>query len=583
MSTSSKIGAWLHLTKLFLRQFLENDLVSTDSDRAQLIAVVGASVISLTLFISMFLSAPYAMAVLTPGEAAIRTLNDKFFYISLAMLLTALVAASQWDALALDQRDAAILDPLPVPPSIVRWSKLTAVAMLGAAVAVAVNVFPTWVFPWMLSFSLRQMAATDVFELMAIHAMITVTAAAFGYLAVMAVRETLSAVMGPKLFTRLSPTLQASTIVVLGSLLFLLPPASTRVAQRGFNGWWAQLPSMSFVAAYEIASNSFLDDLPRRRVTARMAARDVVNSRAYQERKPLFLPMAQRVQWLMGTALVVLVVATIVNGFRAPVGSALLTAGARRRSPISQWVAALLLIRHPAARAGFHFALATLFRNKTHRLTLACAAAAALAMALFVLSRVDLQPGQLTTGVLVIQPLLYGSLLVGFRHLVRVPAELRANWAVQLAWHDHPRLFTDGVSRAGIVALAVPSVLIVVPLVSLLAGTSIALAHAALGLAGSIVLMEALMVGYDKAPFVCNYVPGSGKIAVPVLALAFLIGANRFASMELSILGGENVTRHLLVLVVLFAGFRIAATRRRRPQVDFNEGAEGFRQLGLHN
>ena len=56
------------------------------------------------------------MSVLTPGEAAVLTLNDKFFYVSLAMLITALVAAAQWDALSLDQRDAAILDPLPVPP-----------------------------------------------------------------------------------------------------------------------------------------------------------------------------------------------------------------------------------------------------------------------------------------------------------------------------------------------------------------------------------------------------------------------------------------------------------------------------------
>ena len=147
----------MQLTKLFLRQFLENDLVSPDSDRAQLLAIVGAGVISLTLFISMFLSAGYAMSILTPGEAAVLTLNDKFFYVSLAMLVTALVAAAQWDALALDQRDAAILDPLPVRPAIVRWAKLTAVAMLGAAVALAVNAFPTIVFPWMVSFSLRQM------------------------------------------------------------------------------------------------------------------------------------------------------------------------------------------------------------------------------------------------------------------------------------------------------------------------------------------------------------------------------------------------------------------------------------------
>ena len=52
--------------------------------------------------------------------------------------------------------------------------------MLGAAVAIAVNVFPTWVFPWMLSFSVRQMGVANVFWMMGIHAMVTVTAAICG-------------------------------------------------------------------------------------------------------------------------------------------------------------------------------------------------------------------------------------------------------------------------------------------------------------------------------------------------------------------------------------------------------------------
>ena len=70
------------------------------------------------------------------------------------MLVTALVAAAQWDALAIDYRDA--VDPAAAAdagPRRCGCAKLTAVASLGAGVAVAVNVFPTIVFPWMLAFS----------------------------------------------------------------------------------------------------------------------------------------------------------------------------------------------------------------------------------------------------------------------------------------------------------------------------------------------------------------------------------------------------------------------------------------------
>jgi hypothetical protein len=578
---SNRVQAWLQLTKLFLKQFLENDLVAPDSDRAQLLAIVGAGVVSLTLFVSMFLSATYAMSILSPGEGAVRTLNDKFFYVSLSMLVLALIAAAQWDALALDQRDSAILDPLPVPPWIVRTAKVTAVAILGAAASLAVNIFPTIIFPWMLAFSLPMMHFTDIVRLNVIHAMMTVTAAVFGYVAVMALRESLCAILGPKLFTRVSPSLQATMIVVLGSLLLLLPPASTRVAQRGFSGWFANTPPMAFVAAYEVASGSFIVDLPRRRMTARQDRRDRSNTEFYEQRRPLLLPMAERVQLYLGGSFALLMIATLISGVRAPVGGALLVASGRQHSRVFERIANALVVRHPAARAGFHFAFATLFRSKTHRLTLACAAAAALAMTFFVLSRIQLQPGTLTPGILTLQPLMYGCLLVAFRHLVRVPAELRANWGVQLAWRDHPRQFRDGVARAGLVSLAVPAIVLVMPLVAAIADLPTAVEHALLGVFGSMILMDVLMLGYDKAPFVCNYVPGGAKALVPMLAIAFFIGANVFARLEFAIVRGENAIRYLVFLAVIYGGLRIASLTRRNPQIDFNEGPDGFNQLGL--
>ena len=130
------------LTAHFLRQFLENDLISPEADRSQLLAVVGAMLLSLTLFISVFMSVNYVSVILTPGQAAVLSLDDKFFYLALAMIVTALVAASQWDALAIDPRDAAILEPLPVRAGTIRRAKLSAVAILGAAVAIGRQCVP---------------------------------------------------------------------------------------------------------------------------------------------------------------------------------------------------------------------------------------------------------------------------------------------------------------------------------------------------------------------------------------------------------------------------------------------------------
>jgi len=70
---------------------------------------------------------------------------------------------------------------------------------------------------------------------------------------------------------------------------------------------------------------------------------------------------------------------------------------------------------------------------------------------------------------------------------------------------------------------------------------------------------------------------------LPIFVLAFLIGANLFARLELSMLRGTSTVAGVVLLVVLFGGLRVASIRRRDPQMDFNEGPETFSQLGLHN
>lgn len=585
MRDSRRPSDYVLLTRLFLRQFLENDLISPDADRSQLLAVVGASVISLTLFISVFLSAPYAMSILGPGQAAILTLNDKFFYVTLAMLATALVAASQWDALSVDVRDAAILDPLPVRTGTVRRAKVTAVAILGACAAVAMNTFPTFVFPWMLSFSLRQMSVWQVWPLMLTHLVVTVAASVFGYLGIIAIRESISAVLGPARFARVSPWLQMGAIVVLGSALLLMPTASTSIAERGFSGWRQNSPPMAFVGMYEVLSNGVPADLPRRRMQPRFEARDRQNAAVYESRRPLFPALSRRAMLMLASVALLAAAATAVSSLRSQALSAAVVQRRGRRWPISARVVQALVARTPAARAGFYFTLAALWRNKAHRLTVAGAAAVGIAMVLVTLSRSKVEPGAgPTLGLMAIQPLLYGALLVGFRHALRVPAELRANWATQLAWGGQARAFASGVKWAAIITLVLPVLMLVLPLVGIVAGWQAAFVHAGLGLVGALILIDVLMLSYDKVPFLCSYLPGeNAKATVPLLVIVFFLGASFFARVELAIVSGSGVTMGLTILAVTMIVLRVlSVTRHRTADVDFNEPPATIYQLSLN-
>jgi hypothetical protein len=570
------------LTKLFLRQFLENDLISPDADRTQLLAVVGAMFVCLTLFISVFISFNYVVAVLTPGQVAVMALDDRFFFIALAMVVAALVAASQWDALAIDPRDAAILEPLPVPFATIRRAKLAAVAILGTAVAVALNACPSVVFPWLLVFNFRELPAVFILWMIVVHAVFTFVAAVFGYLVIIALRETLAGILGVRWFTRVSPWAQGLLIVALGSGLLLLPPSAGGVAERGFDDWRAQSPPMWFVGAYELAVGDIVINQPRAQMTARQAARDRVNSELYEKRRTQFPGLARRAAAAFAGLIVFASAAYMFNAWRVPALAAAPPAAHRRRWRLGDRLARAILVRDSASRAGFYFTLAAMWRSNTHRLTLACSAAAGFAMAVLALSNADTQIA--SPRLLAMQPLLYGALLVGFRHVIRVPAELRANWGFQLAWRNRDRAFVAGVKRAAVVALVLPALIVLLPLYVFVLGSQQALLHAGLGFAGAIVFLEVLMQNYDKVPFTCTYLPTENMKALgPIYTVAFFVGASMFARMQYSALHSGNPTRALLTLAALFVVVRVISLKRARlPYVEFDEAPATYQQLGLY-
>jgi hypothetical protein len=575
------------LTRHFLRRFLENDLISPDADRSQLLAVVGAALFSVTLLVTVFMSFQYVMTARTPSQLALAALNDKYFYLSLSMIVSALLAVVQWDSLVVDIRDAAILEPLPVPPNAIRAAKLTAVAVLGAAAAVIVNLMPTLVFPWLLVYHSR-VPSSAMLMLIAAHAVVTCAAAAFAYGAIVALRETLAAVFPARWLLVLSPIVQGTLIVLLGSALLLTPAASTRIAQRGFSTPRMALPPMWFLGLYEASSGSIVRHAPRPAVLrARAIAAESLAAAAYDRRMPHFALLARRAAIGSGLVLLLGFASYAWNARRFP--PTLIVRGRRRRWGAGERLVRWLIVRGQVARAGFFFTLAATWRSRLHRLTLACAGSAGVAAAVVILSGLDLAAASGTTAVpgavFAIQPLFYGALIVAFRHAIRVPAELRANWAFQQAWRNRERDFLKGVRRAALAGIVVPALLVVLPLYAYLLGTPVAIAHAMLGLAGAALLLEILLLSYEKVPFTCAYVPSDNLKAFGIpYTVAFLIGGAVFAVMERAALQSPVAWLRLVALVtVMIAALRLASRRRSAgPPVDFNEAPVTTQRLGLH-
>ena len=97
------------------------------------------------------------------------------------------------------------------------------------------------------------------------------------------------------------------------------------------------------------------------------------------------------------------------------------------------------------------------------------------------------------------------------------------------------------------------------------------------------VLLEALMVSYDKVPFTCTYLPNENKAIVPILAIAFMVGALSFARMEYAALQGGGMLRAVIVLSAAFGILRVMSVKRARlPRVEFDEAPATYQRLGLH-
>src|SRR5215510_5475616 len=135
------------LRRHFISQFVENDL-SPDMDRHQLLALAAAGLVTIPLFATVFMSVKYLMQPLqSPGWTQITAMGDQLTFCATSLLVSAIIATLEWDALALSPRDAMILGVLPVPHREIVRAKVWALVTFAAAFVMALNALPTLLHP----------------------------------------------------------------------------------------------------------------------------------------------------------------------------------------------------------------------------------------------------------------------------------------------------------------------------------------------------------------------------------------------------------------------------------------------------
>src|SRR6185503_16416391 len=225
-------------------------------------------------------------------------------------------------------------------------------------------------------------------------------------------------------------------------------------------------PPLWFVGLQEMMTGNILAGMPAgRRLPPRIATADARAAELYANARRLFPGLAATAAIKLTAVTVIALVLFAWNNRRmVPPPPAGATAGWIRRA---FGVTARGVIRHPETQASFFFTLQALLRSPQHRLTIAASLSFGLTASVFAVAvgsatrRGGADP--FTAGILAVQPVLLIALLTGFRHAVRLPAELAANWAVQVAWRGDTRPHVAGAKAAGALLFIAAPVLALVP------------------------------------------------------------------------------------------------------------------------
>jgi len=559
------------LREHFLRRLLDNDLISPNADRHEALVLLAAALAVPGLVITvLILGQKYVIGIPTPALTSVAALDDKFLYISASMLVMALMAAVQWDALALDERDAANLGGLPLETRDIGRAKLEALAMFVAAFATLLNGVPSVLFP-LLTVSHFHVNIIAVLRMVAVHAAVTMSAGAYAFLTILLLRELLRVLLGRRGFRRLAGLVQAALVVSLGTALLLLPAIASNVPARWLTAGDAvrAVPPAWFLGLYEAGTGEVT--LTIRGLGLRIPAGLVVPERQavllYDALIPRFSELARVAAIMLPATACTALALYMWNNRRLPLPPVARHRPHGQARQLALRAIGRMLVLSPVQSAGFFFTVQTLARSAQHRIAIAGACAVAIAAAILLMQGIRAigSAAAAPARLLALQTVVTVIVLAGVRQALAIPAELRANWTFSMAWNGDMDPFVAGVKRAVVAAVVLPLLAAMAGLYAYMLGARAATAHAAVGLLVSLITVEWL-VRPEKLPLTCSARPsGNLKALGPIYVMLLFVVAYNVGRLEQWALTGGTIRFAMLVggLLLTYSVARLSHRRGR--------------------
>ncbi|MGE5646745.1 MAG: hypothetical protein ACM336_13235 [Acidobacteriota bacterium] len=531
---------FVRLVRHFFAGFLNNDLlISSEAGFENALSQIMGLIVAPGLFYGLLAFWKYGS--LPDRTREMLAWEDMLLFTAFTIVLTGLLTVVEWDALFPDFRDYHILTPLPLTTRLLFLAKLSSILLLLAIFWGAANFGPAFLFsvaalpdgaPWF-----------DLARRFAAHLVATFGAAACVFLFFFGLQGVLLNLLKPKWFRRASVYIQLALVLVLTLSLFVMPFVLYSGIRwiRGNDPWIYYLPPFWFLGLYQVLIG---------------------------HGGPVFSPLAGLAVKALGAVAAVSALAYVAS-YNRHVKKSLESPETARSGPgfLARTAEAALnrfVLKHPIERACFHFIRATLLRSGLHRLLLAAYVGLGFALVLVTAAVAAFQSGAArpTPGLLSVQLVLVFFVLSGMRFAFSLPAELRANWAFQATGPAARSRWGVGVRKAMLAFGVCPVLLVLLPVHVLFWGWTLAAAHLLYGAALSVLLVELLLLTFDKIPFTCTYLPGKANVKAlwPVYLAACYGYSYGMARLESGLLASPP----RFALFCLAALAAIAALRRYR-------------------
>ena len=396
------------LVRHFLERFFASETATGEGEAKTRVVQAACAMGVPGMVVSLYLYTPYHLPHLIRAYWA--QAGDRYFYVVYSLVAMGLAAIFEWDRFFPDLLDVYVLSSLPVESGRLFRARVAAIFLLIAAAIFDANIVALVVLP----------AATDpanLLRFLAAHIAAVGAAGVFGAALFLALEGTLLALLGDRLFRKLTLWLQGASVMALLAALFAYPALAGTLRELLESG---RGPALGFPPFWFLGIYQRILDGPAT--------------------PPVFAALA-RIGWIATAGVVAVACLSYpLAWWRRTQGLVEGAVRRTRRSLVSVPAHGVLhatLARKPQGRAVWHFIEQNLLRVPRYRMVLVMYGGAGAALVFAAVTRLHLGQGHIgfifsPDGLRSAVPIVAFWTVSGLRSTFLAPADQRGRWVFRV-------------------------------------------------------------------------------------------------------------------------------------------------------